>query len=345
MAIIGGVTTLALIIAATATTTAASARRARRRPATTVAAAATTPNAARIPATLPTDYTLPKSAGSINLTALPLGDNKVSLTTAVKGGIWACRIDANAGGSRVVGPWINPAANTFDYTAKYIVDGDVSWPSSFATTVEGDRRVFTSNDLPKHTTGIFPIAASDDAYQVDRNPSAIVAQTLSFSVPVRATVNPKPTCTPGEVGITLDGVMILNALDAPGRDAVAHEAQDHCDGHPNPGGYHYHNLSRCITENADGSGRLVGWILDGFPLMSRMEDGKLVTDADLDECHGHTGTITIDGKHVTTYHYHATYEFPYTVGCMRGTPTRLTPGAPPAGGPSPGPAPGTPPKP
>lgn len=288
-------------------------------------------------------YALPKSVGGIDLTKLPLGDSRVSLTAASVGGIWACRIDPNAGGARVVGPWINVTAGTFDYTAKYIVDGDVSWAaSSYTSSVQGDRRVFASNDLPKHTTGNFPIAATDDAYQIDRNPWPIQAQSLSFSVPASPTENASPNCTPGEVGITLDGVMILDALDAPGRDAVAHETQDHCDGHPNQAGYHYHNLSRCITENADGSGRHVGWILDGFPLMSRIENGKVVTNEDLDECHGHVGKITIDGKAVTTYHYHATYEFPYTVGCMKGTPTRLPRTGAPAGAPGLGGPPATP---
>ena len=273
--------------------------------------------------TLPISYALPKSAGGVDLTKLPLGDASVSLTSAKRGGIWACRTDPTAGGAQVNGPWINTTTQTFDYTAKYIVDGDVSWPTStVAIAVAGALRSIQSNALPKHTTGVYPISSSDDAYLVDRNPSSIVAQTLSFSIPSTPTVNASVSCTPGEVGITLDGVMILNALDAPGRDAVAHETQDHCDGHPNNAGYHYHNLSRCITENADGSSRLVGWILDGFPLMSRMENGKFVTNADLDECHGHTGTVTIDGKSVTTYHYHATYEFPYTVGCMRGTAVR-----------------------
>jgi len=38
-----------------------------------------------------------------------------------------------------------------------------------------------------------------------------------------------------------------------------------------------------------------------------------MTNADLDECHGHAhGTLG--------YHSHATIEYPYTVGCYRGTP-------------------------
>ena len=50
-----------------------------------------------------------------------------------------------------------------------------------------------------------------------------------------------------------------------------------------------------------------------------------LADADLDECHGHTREVTWDGKRVTIYHYHATPEFPYTVGCFRSTAIRTRP--------------------
>jgi YHYH protein len=49
------------------------------------------------------------------------------------------------------------------------------------------------------------------------------------------------------------------------------------------------------------------------------DDGEVLTNDDLDECHGHTHEIEWDGATLEMYHYHATYEFPYTVGCFRGT--------------------------
>lgn len=46
----------------------------------------------------------------------------------------------------------------------------------------------------------------------------------------------------------------------------------------------------------------------------------LLTNGDLDVCHGHTGKLTISGKkQQTLYHYHATAEYPYTLGCFTGT--------------------------
>jgi hypothetical protein len=42
----------------------------------------------------------------------------------------------------------------------------------------------------------------------------------------------------------------------------------------------------------------------------------LTTD-DLDECHGLTSLIKLDGKNVTMYHYVMTQDFPYSVSCFR----------------------------
>jgi hypothetical protein len=55
----------------------------------------------------------------------------------------------------------------------------------------------------------------------------------------------------------------------------------------------------------------------------RGENGDTLTNADLDACYGHTHAMTRDGATVTLYHYHATYEFPYTVGCYNGTPISM----------------------
>ena len=44
-----------------------------------------------------------------------------------------------------------------------------------------------------------------------------------------------------------------------------------------------------------------------------------MTNKDLDACHGTTSKVWFNGKHVRMYHYVATHEFPYTVGCFRGT--------------------------
>jgi len=139
-------------------------------------------------------------------------------------------------------------------------------------------------------------------------------------IPVAAS---QPNCVGGEIGIMLSGVVIFSAFDAGGRDAVATEVQDDCDGHPQVSGfYHYHSLSDCIEDTAtSGHSSLVGYAFDGYGIYGYYgEDGGGVTNTDLDQCHGHTHTVEWDGQMVEMYHYHATHEFPYVVGCFHGEP-------------------------
>ncbi|MEK7571434.1 MAG: YHYH protein [Patescibacteria group bacterium] len=222
------------------------------------------------------------------------------------------------------GPWINTTANTWDATQKYTVDGAVSWEEAVWTvSTNGTTRMLSGNGLPTyHTTGIYPVASTDDAYQYDRNPNTIAAQTISLSLPTNPTLLSSPQCVSGEVGIMLSGVPLFNAFDATLRDANAWEIQDSCDGHPQKNGqYHYHGYSDCMkdTPQSDGHSGLIGYAFDGFGIFGlKGENGKELATADLDECHGHTHSITWDGAIKSMYHYHVTRDFPYSVGCFRG---------------------------
>jgi hypothetical protein len=180
--------------------------------------------------------------------------------------------------------------------------------------------VISGNDLPNHPTGTYPVSSSDDAYNFDRNPNSISAQTIQFNLPVNPQLAATPTCLGmGVIGVMKSGTVFFNALDGGGLDAVAHELQDNCGGHPQQDGqYHYHNLSSCINA---GGGELVGYALDGFDIYGSTDaSGRVLTNADLDECHGTTSEVEWDGQKVMMYHYVATAEYPYTVGCYRGTP-------------------------
>jgi hypothetical protein len=173
-----------------------------------------------------------------------------------RGYVYRCGTGGGEGGAFRDGPWIK-TDGTYDLTAKAIVDGAVSWPGTISITVQGPRLVIRGNGLPRSaTSGIYPVQASDDAYRYDRNPNSIRAQSISYSLPAKPKVAAKPRClTAGPIGITLNGVVFFDGLDALNRDAVAHEVQDACGGHPERTG---------------------------------------------------------------TYHYHATLEYPYTLGCFRG---------------------------
>lgn len=260
------------------------------------------------------------AAHPVDLTRLPLGETRLS--QAPKAGyFWACRVDTGGGGAFRPGPWIRDDG-TFDPTSKVKVGGAVTWPHQFTVSVEGANRVFATNDLPNHATGIFPIVPGDPAFAYDRNPGHIAAQDFRFTLPAEPVPLAQPTCAPGAVGILLSGVALFSGLDAQGRDAVAHEVQDSCQGHPQvTAAYHYHNLSSCLEDKPlpGGHSALVGYAIDGFGIFgNRGENGEPLASADLDECHGHTHAIPWNGKTTTMFHYHATPDFPYTVGCMRG---------------------------
>jgi hypothetical protein len=274
---------------------------------------------------------------STNLTSLPVGETVDEPTV---GGLWSCQTyNANAAGAQTEGPWFN-GDGTWDATEKYTVDGEVDWPQAeYSITKEDGQRIISTNNLPDHTTGEFPVSEDDDAYSVDRNPNTITEQDYTFEIDATPEIADEPSCVGGIVGVLKSGVLLFNSTDAGGRDAVAYEVQDECDGHPNPSGYHYHSVSDCVLEDLDTAdedehSKLVGYALDGFGIYGNQgEDGEELTAADLDECHGHTHEVKFNGEVQEIYHYHATVDYPYTVGCFKGTATsdRFAGGGGPAG--------------
>ena len=99
---------------------------------------------------------------------------------------------------------------------------------------------------------------------------------------------------------------------------------DQCFGHPygDKGQYHLHGYSwKCFpNQGVSGQSPVFGFALDGFPITGpRAADSHMMTNAELDECHGTTSEITMpDGTLKTTYHYVLNREYPYSVGCFRG---------------------------
>lgn len=310
-----------------------------------VAAACSSSTTGGSSATPTATATASAGSGGIDLAAIPLGDGHYSTTTPAVGTLYICNEFAEGGGADTDGPWIH--GDTWNLHEKAVVEGDVKWPdASYDDAVSGDTRSAKTNDLPNdHTTGIFPIASSDPAYQYDRNPNSITAQDFAWELPAKPEEASTPTCLPAEVGIMKSGVVLLNALDAKNRDAVAHEVQDHCDGHPQTSGvYHYHSVSDCLEDSGSGHSALVGYAFDGFGIYgNRGENGESLTNADLDECHGHKHSVEWDGADTNIYHYHSTYEFPYTVGCFKGTPISSNNFAGEGGGAGQGPGGGPPP--
>lgn len=278
--------------------------------------------------------TTPTSVGAVNPAALPLGDGYVSSSPKV-GYVDSCIPHfGQVGGAQVEGPWIDQQTKTWNSLTKLHVGGAVSWPSAqYKVTEKGGKRVISFNDLPiDHTTGVFPIQPTDPAFAYDRNPNHIAPHQFRWTLPI----NPKPrsaSCTnQGPIGVLNDGVVLYNALDAEGRDAGAHEVLDACAGHPDPTDtYHHHYIPPCILDKApNGRATLVGYATDGFGIyVQKNAHGVMPTNRSLDVCHGTTSPVLWNGKVRRIYHYVATLEYPYTIGCFRGRPVAATqPGAP-----------------
>jgi YHYH protein len=272
-------------------------------------------------------------ADALNPHRLSLGDGRVS-DAPRQGYVFACeqQFMPGRGGAAETVPWIH--GRTWDAATKPHVEGKVMWPDARLRVVtRGAWRIITGNGLPVATpTGRFPVSPDDPAYRYDRNPNSIRAHRVRLRLPRDPRFAARPACVPmGPIGIALNGVMIFNALDAGGRDAVAHEVQDRCNGHPQQQGvYHYHGPSPCLPQ-ARGRARIIGYALDGFPITGINDaNGHEPTDAELDACHGRVGRIRRNGRWIRIYHYVLTRDYPYTIGCFRGTPIRMPrgPGGP-----------------
>lgn len=256
---------------------------------------------------------------SVSAHELQLGDGKVSTTPRV-GYLMSCR--QHWGGRQVhSGPWIT--GDSWDPSRKPTVEGQVTWPDHYISiSTSGDERIISANNLPDHSTGIFPIQRSDPAWQYDRNPNAIEPQQILLRLPLMPEEARQPGCVPmGMIGFATDGVAIYNAVDDGGIDAVAHEIQDSCSGHPQHAGqYHYHGPSPCMPNEM--TSKLVGYALDGFGIYGMIDPdtGKPYRNSDLDACHGLVGPVEWNGREVSIYHYVLTEEYPYTIGCFKGTP-------------------------
>ena len=291
---------------------------------------AVTPNASTTPTTIPpsqikasttSNQTVNMPKSSLNLAAIALGTDK-STTTPKKGYLYRCGGKPGGGPPVTIPPWVNTGAKTWSATSKLASGGKVSHTAKFTATHSGANQVLKGNGLPARS-GTFPVPSSDPTYPYNPNPGSVTSHTISLSLPYDPKTLTTPRCEAGAVGISVDGIPILDGFDAGGNDASAVEVQDTCHGHPNNFvGYHYHSLSPCIlSTTAQTHTTQVGWALDGFGIYVEYNSkGQLLTNSSLDVCHGRTSVVPWHGKSVKVYHYDMTYEFPYSVGCFRGTP-------------------------
>lgn len=187
-----------------------------------------------------------------------------------------------------------------------------------SVSIEGGNVVLRASSVPDHPSPYF--GAGNAMYEAPHagmqiNPNRITSQSLVFRVPASPTVAAGADTPMGPMGVAVNGVALFNQYAA-GRSALDAEIPsfDRYNGHPQQQGqYHYHLEPLFLT--GQGSSRLVGVLLDGFPVYgTRDMDGR--APSGLDVCNGHVAA-TADFP-AGLYHYHITSAAPYIAGCFRG---------------------------
>lgn len=251
---------------------------------------------------------------------LRLGDDYLTISSPAKGYLYSCRgKNPNAPGSTESKiTWIDFYHKTWNFFEKLWLPSGSFKPTkgTYTETVSASNRLITINSLPvDEMIGDWPMTGYGILSAVDRNPGVPEERALSFSYTTKPEEAASPACVAlGAIGVTKNGVVIFNAADARGEDAVAREIVDEFGGHPARSDYHYHFIPERLDNQflANGHSDVVGYINDGFAIYGYKGVGgvEMIND-DLDLCHGHEhGELG--------YHYHATIEYPYTVGCYRG---------------------------
>ena len=195
-----------------------------------------------------------------------------------------------------------------------------AFSSDVKVTVDGDYVVLAATGVPNHKSPYF--AATDARYEAyngtnaafGKAPGVIDRMSYTMRIPMRPAKAASAAATPlGPIGLALNGVPFFNQYNGQNRPlTVEIDSFDQYNGHPTPtNAYHYHAEPTYLTKTT-GSDKLLGFLLDGFPVYGPVEGGRRVTNADLDQLHGHTGTTADYPGGI--YHYHITDADPYING-------------------------------
>jgi hypothetical protein len=199
--------------------------------------------------------------------------------------------------------------------------------SDVTVRLDGDYVVTETHSVPNHGSPYFE--TSDPRYEAYNgtnpnfmlNPNKIQSQDLVFRIPRRPAEATTHRATPlGPIGVAVNGVALFNQYAAGGNPLGPEiNSFDQYNGHPQMSGmYHYHIEPLYLTRTR-GSSALIGFLLDGFPVYGPQENGRTITNDDLDEFHGHVGATADYPNGI--YHYHVTADAPYINGSgFYGTP-------------------------
>lgn len=205
--------------------------------------------------------------------------------------------------------------------------------TGLTVSVNGNFVTFTTQNLPDHKSPYWPTNnALYEAYNgvnsnFHLNPNRISSQSISITVPLNPSeASAKQATSLGPIGVSVNGVVFYNQYAGPNNQALTNEINsfDQFLGHPQQSGqYHYHVEPTYLTGQF-GDSAFLGLLADGFPVYGPVENGKTITNSDLDAYHGHT-SATVDFPS-GIYHYHITpNEDPYINGNgFYGTPGNIT---------------------
>ena len=173
----------------------------------------------------------------------------------------------------------------------------------------------TSNGIPDHSLRTFPNA--DDPYSISK-------QRFTLRFPQIPTMNSQPRCLPAQsiIGFAINGVPIFSPFDNNLNNLNLATISNNCPGRVRPGGIYYYARApnKCSSFILDNPSGIYGVALDGFPIYGPGSGFNKVTNSQLDSCHGKF----VNGR----YGYYMTDEWPYTIGCFRGTPQYVSGGPP-----------------
>jgi hypothetical protein len=265
--------------------------------------------------------------------------NTYSRTGAIKGKVYTLadfKEDKNAN----YGPWVdvdssgNEYLNYYYKIENYTQDGNLNnGTPSYSFTIDNTNKklIITTNFLPSHNTGKYPMPRSSPCYKYDPNQGTTVAQNVVMTLPLNPVYSNNPLATKMSIqGYCFDNAAFYMALDGDGHDAVSFRCLDDFWGHPQSEGiYHHHTTPfALINSTIDTKIRVVGYALDGFPIVApflvERDNGTftpLSTD-DLDECHGLKKNISFVFQNQTlsySYFYVTSLDFPYWISAFRGS--------------------------
>lgn len=212
-------------------------------------------------------------------------------------------------------------------TTTTLPDAFKKFNSTLSVSMDGNYVVIKSTGIPDHKSPYFSTTSSQyEAYngtnlQYKKNPNSISTQNLVFRIPLTPAKAASPQATPlGPIGVSLNGVPFFNQYAGPSQPLTNEiNSFDQYGGHPQQTGqYHYHVEPTYLTK-VHGSGALLGFLLDGYPVYGPVENGKTIANSDLDVYHGHSHATAEYPNGI--YHYHITAQDPYINGSgFYGTP-------------------------